>query len=172
MISIFSLSARSRLAGWICPEIAERARISQRLEAHVVQALRPLSKETEHVLRLGRILLEATGAKKFHDAAGVDRPARLPSRTGRGLGEFAEGPARNKWGRVSVLYQDWLRISANPPAQIKDSTYREMTIRFSEFWPETVPWPADIPRPQPGTQHETSGENDNEQNNSRARQGL
>jgi hypothetical protein len=70
--------------------------------------------------------------------------------TGRTMHEVRAG----FWDRIGeVRAQNTLaavqRIIARPTGGCREATFEDILALFSHHWPDSLPWPEDIPRPMP-----------------------
>lgn len=113
---------------------------SPRSDPRIVSLTYRVSTETEEVIRLGNLLVAATGMEDFVQAAGMSRlkPGRRDT------------PPTSKLYDIAVsLQRDWRPFAKRPPIEVSDRVYWRFLSEFSAIWPEATPWPSDIPRPPP-----------------------
>ena len=126
-----ALCIRRWIALAICPELCASQGV-------VRTPAGELSRESEHVIRLGRLFTAATGSPDFLTAVGLER--RKPGR-----GRQPEPP--EGYIAVLMLQNDWRAFVKRPPQQVGPKVYNRYLQFFSTYWPLGALWPPDIPRP-------------------------
>lgn len=137
---------RRRVALWLCPELSA----SYPVLVVTPRGGGPVQPELDQVIRLGAILKSRAPAgrfTRFSEALGYALPPRdMPY----------EHPYRRKYNDALHMSGRWLQLKNNPPAQMREKTYRELMTFFADHWPADLPWPADIPRPPKSKTEETT----------------
>ncbi len=94
--------------------------------------------EHEKIVRLGTILLAATGKANLLLALGFEK------RKG-GVGSPPELPG---YRDALILKNDWVALCKRPRS-VRPKTFLIFLQAFSDHWPADLAWPSDIPRPAP-----------------------